>query len=66
VQEAVWLRTFVVIVAGDDLLDPGHVVGGQVEVADHIVVRGLHDGVPCRVIRQEVRHGDLLVRERLG
>jgi len=55
-----------VIVAGDDLLDPGHVVGGQVEVADHIVVRGLHDGVPCRVIRQEVRHGDLLVRERLG
>ncbi len=64
-KKVVRLRPFVVIIAGDELLDPGHVVSGQVEVADDAVLGGLHDGVLRLIVGQEVRHGDFLVRKGL-
>jgi hypothetical protein len=65
VEHTVRGRPLFVVVASNDLLDPGHVVGGKVEVADNVVFDRVHDRVPGLVFGHQVGYSDLLMWECL-
>jgi len=65
-EEIMGIRTFLMVVPGNRLLDPQHVVCREMEVSHHAIFAGLHQRVDPRVVCEELFDGDFLIWESVG